>query len=29
MINFMKVAKETRENAEVKDKIDIVFRIVY
>lgn len=29
MINFMKVAQETRETAELKDKIDIVFRIVY
>lgn len=29
MINFMKVAQETWETAELKDKIDIVFRIVY
>ncbi len=28
-INYMKVAKETWETAELKDKIDIVFRIVY
>lgn len=29
MINFMKVAKETWENAELRDKIDIVLWIVY
>lgn len=29
MINFMKVAEETRETTELRDKIDIVFRIVY
>lgn len=29
MINFMKVAQETRETAEIKDKIDIVFWIAY
>lgn len=29
MINFMKVAQETWKTAELKDKIDIIFRIVY
>lgn len=29
MINFMKVAQETWETAELRDKIDIVFRVVY
>lgn len=29
MINFMKVAQETRETAEIKDKIKIIFWIVY
>jgi DNA mismatch repair protein MutH len=29
MINFMKVAEETRETTELRDKIDIVFWIVY
>lgn len=29
MINYMKVAKETRETAEIRNKINIVFWIVY